>query len=156
MLPVSYVINNLSVSYQERGILKHLILISLVSCILLIRFDFIYQIHYLQFLFFFGILFISSNLIDSVGSTLMSKIMPNSYGNNSNPAFRMIVNTTFGRFTGCCLITIFGIFGYKWIQFSIFFFVSICYILIYFFAVLKYNDLRVKAISRIIKKKYIC
>jgi hypothetical protein len=99
---------------------------------------------------------VCSNILESVDSTLLTKINPiNSSNNRFNPGLMIILTTTCGRFVGCFMISIFGVFGYEYIQTASFTFLFIFNFIIYILVAYKYEDLRVKAISRIIKKNYI-
>jgi hypothetical protein len=119
---MSFLINNISKYLHERFLILSLIFISLISCFFLIPITLFYdEIHFTQFFFFFSILFISSNILESVDSSLLAKIIPFQTGGNinkyMNPGLTIILTTTGGRFFGSLLITIFGFyFGYDHIQ----------------------------------------
>ena len=152
---MSFLISHISKFTHERLLLKILLSICLVSSLLLI-----YNLHYFQFFIMFAILFICSNIIESVDSSLFAKIMPSNPGGSLNkflnPGLMIILTTTGGRFFGSLIISIFGyLFGFEYIQISIFIFLSGFYLIIVIVVVRNYDHLRVKAISRIIKKKYL-
>jgi len=67
--------------------------------------------------------------------------------------FTIIVCTSGGRFVGSVLITFFGVFGLYNMENVMYGFYGVFYILIIIFYNMKYEDLRVKAISRLIQKK---
>ncbi len=152
---MSFLISQISKFTQERLLLKTLISICLFSSLLLS-----YDLHYFQFFLMFAILFISSNIIESVDSSLFAKIMPSNPGGSLNkflnPGLMIILTTTGGRFFGSLIISIFGyLFGFEFIQLSVFVFLSIFYLIIVIVVIRNYDHLRVKAISRIIRKKYL-
>src|SRR5690349_2075388 len=111
---MSFIVNYISKYTQERVLLKILIILSTVCCVLLIPLNFLYEIHFAQFFILFAILFICSNILESVDSSLLAKIMPpNSSRDLShffNPGLAIIVTTTGGRFVGSLLVSVFGIF----------------------------------------------
>jgi hypothetical protein len=157
---MSFLINNISKYLHERFLILSLLIICFISCLFLIPISFFYdEIHFTQFFLFFSILFISSNILESVGSSLLAKIIPFQNGGNinkyMNPGLTIILTTTGGRFFGSLLITIFGFyFGYDHIQFVLFSFLLFFNILLCTLIWTNIKELRVKAISRIIKKTY--
>jgi len=158
VLPFSLLLNYFYKYSSERYMIKILTICSLISCFAMIRFS-IHGIHITQFLFFYSVLFISASLLESVDSNLLIKIMP--YHNNKtshkllNPALALKLKTSAGRATGSLLVTIFGIYGgIESIQNYTFLSFSILYLVVYVLVLVFYNDLKVKAISRIIKKNY--
>jgi hypothetical protein len=99
------------------------------------------------------VLFICANLLESVGSSLLAKIVPkNLQVGFMNTGLIIIISTTIGKFVGNCLVTIFSVFGYDQIGNAIYLFFFLFYANLYIVTVWKYRDLRVKAISRILKK----
>jgi hypothetical protein len=138
--------------------IKILTLCSLISCCGLIRLS-INGIHLSQFLTFYSVLFISASLLESVDSNLLIKIMPNHNNKTSqkllNPALALKLTSTAGRATGSLLVTIYGMYeGIESIQNYSFISFLILYLVVYVLVIVFYNDLRVKAISRIIKKNF--
>lgn len=110
-----------------------------------------------QFLIFYSILFISASMLESIDSSLLAKILPNNNSNNNfnkfvNPGLTIILTTTTGRFMGSLLVSIFGMYGFESIQNITFIFLIVLYAVAYVFVISFYDDLRVKAICRIIKK----
>jgi hypothetical protein len=157
---MSFIVNNISKYTHERFLILILIAISSISCFFLIPLNFIYgEIHFTQFFFFFAILFISSNILESVNSSLLAKIMPfqteGKINKFLNPGLTIILTTTGGRFFGSLLITIFGFFGYDYIQTLVFSFLLFFHLFLFILILKNIKELRVKAISRIIKKSYL-
>lgn len=158
VLPIGFLVNNISKSTQERYLIKVFHFVNIGCCFLLIRFDFFFHLQFPLFFILFSILFVSSNILESVDSALLTKIMPSNHlgmHRIMNPGLMIILTTTVGRFFGCLIVSIFGVFGYDYIQSTIFFFMFMVHLVIQLMVTYFYSDLRVKAISRIIKKKYI-
>ncbi len=107
---------------------------------------------FLQFGVFYSLLFIANSILESAASTLLAKIVPNNIGMNTGMI--IIITTTIGKFVGSCIVSIFGkYFGIDYLDNSIFLFFSILFATILLVVYIKFKDLRVKAISRIIKKQ---
>lgn len=157
VLPMSFFINHYSKFMQDRYIIKNLILTACIACLFLIKFSdkFLWNLGPIQYFVAFNILFICSNILESVDSALLAKIMPlhSNLKKIFNPGFTIIITTTFGRFIGAFLVTIFGYFGYEYIENITFTFFLICYAIAYTLILKYYRHLRVKAIARIIKKR---
>ena len=65
----------------------------------------------------------------------------------------IIISTSGGRFVGSVLVTFFGWFGLESIENIMYGFYGLFYLIIIICFYMKYDDLRVKAISRLIQKK---
>ncbi len=139
---------------NERYMLKITIFISIISSLLLIQYDSLYYISLIQFLASCCILYNSTCIVETADNYLVLKIMPNFF-NKINPGLLILHISSFGRFIGCSLISIFGlVFHYEYIQNVTFIFIMLIFAILLIIVHYTYSNLRVKAISRIIKKKY--
>jgi MFS family permease len=151
VLPMSFIMIHYFQHYQERIIIRFLLLIASISCLFLL--SFFWYVSFAQFSIAFTVLFICANLLESVGSSLLARIVPpNLQVGFMNTGLIIILATTVGKFVGNCLVTIFSVFGYSMIGNATYLFFFIFYASMYIATVVKYKDLRVKAISRILKK----
>jgi hypothetical protein len=134
-------------------LIKYILLVSSISCIFLM--SFMWDIYFFQFTFFYTVLFICANILEYIGSALLAKIVPSNINIGSiNSGLIIIVATTLGRFVGSCLITILGLsFGIEYLQNITFIFFLIFYCVLFYFTIRNFKDLRVKAISKILKKQ---
>jgi MFS family permease len=152
VLPMSFIMIHYFQHYQERKIIRYLLLLAAVSCLFLI--NYFWVVGFPQFSVAFCILFICSNLLESVSSSLLAKIVPqNLQVGFMNTGLIIIIATTIGKFVGNCLVTLFSGFGYENIGNATYLCFFMFYGLLFILLVWRYKDLRVKAISRILKKK---
>jgi hypothetical protein len=144
---------------KERLVIKYSMIACLISCLGLIQIHYLWKIQFIQFGIFFMILFILSNLLESIDSSLLAKIMTGNIPlgvwklKTDNSGFIIILTTTIGRFVGASLVSIFGIVGFDYIENLTFIFFFISYGLMLIVVIVNYNQLKVKSILRIIVKR---
>jgi MFS family permease len=103
---------------------------------------------------FYILLIIVTNIIESLGSSLISKIIPADWELGTfNAGFIITVSTTAGRSIGAFMLTITGIFGNQFILLITYAFCSFLFLVIFILFVIYYSELRVKAIARILKSQ---
>ena len=73
VIPASYFFNKLSRNLPERRLIIILLSVSLGCCILLLK---IPDLNLYKFLFFYTVLFICTNILESLTSALLAKIFP--------------------------------------------------------------------------------
>ena len=156
VLPLCKLIDHLSKKYKERQLLFILLVICMFSSIFLIKM--LWTISLYQYMLFYSILFITTNLLESVASSLTAKIFPSSDENHShnkilNSGFVIIMATSGGKFLGAVLVTLFGMFGHDHVQNLTFLFYSICFFILSYLTWINYDVLRVKAIVRLKMKE---
>jgi hypothetical protein len=127
------------------------------SSLFLIKMFWVISIY--QYMFFYTSLFICTNLLESVASSLTAKIFPTTDDSNTpsilNSGFVIIMAVTGGKFLGAFLVTVFGILGHENIQNITFWFYGILFGLLSFLTWRNYDSLRVKAIAKIKMKEEI-
>ena len=109
-----------------------------------------------QYLLFYTLLFICTNILESVASSLTAKIFPTSEDCQHkilNSGFVIIMATSGGKFLGALLVTLFGLFGHDHVQNLTFWFYAICFFILSYVTWRNYDLLRVKAIARIKMKE---
>lgn len=157
VVPISLLIDKAFKDIQERKIIITLSILSLLSCIILISYPFL-EITLSRYIIFATILFSAANVIESFTSALLAKIYPPQLAKvgSCNAGFTIIFSTSGGKFIGGCLVTFLSMIGDSMpLLNKIFLFYTILFILIMISVYTKYNDLRVKAIARIIQRKNI-
>ena len=153
VVPFSYIIDKFFNKLQERLIIFILMLIGTVSCFIMLFFS-LTQMNIYLFYFLFSIIFIVAYVLESFTSTLLAKMFPPGLLSIGlcNAGFAIIISTTGGKLAGAAVITILGMFaGSLGIKLYGLFFGF--FLLITWFIYMKYPDLRVKAITRVILRK---
>ena len=157
VLPVCKLIDHLSKKYKERQLLFILLIICMFSSLFLIKMFWVISIY--QYMLFYTSLFICTNLLESVASSLTAKIFPTTDDSNTNSilnsGFVIIMAVTGGKSLGAFLVTLFGLFGHENIQNITFWFYGILFGLLSFLTWKNYDSLRVKAIAKIKMKEEI-
>lgn len=143
---MSLAINKWCLMYSER----RLIFIMLIICFSMSVILLIFQTEIIIFCLIYSLLLITSNILETFTSSLYAKIISPNIFNTSG--YIIILSTTGGRFIGSCLVTLFACFNQKY-SFTISFgFYTMFFLLVLCVVYKHYQHLRVKAISRIIKK----
>ncbi len=149
--------NYCSKYFSERYLIKFLVLCCLLSCLGLIRLN-IWELQFIHFCILYTVLFISASLLETIDLSLLTKIIPNNNNQNVNkflnPSLSIILTITGGRFMGSILVSIFGLFGLENIQNITFIVLLVLFVIAFLLVMNFYNYLRVKAISRIMKKNF--
>lgn len=152
VFPFSYLVSNLSLKYSERRLIFLSIVICMISSFLLINFTGL-SVSLIRFIIFFSILFVACNILESLDSVLLAKMFPSNLNLGIvNSGFMIILTTSGGRFLGSLLITVLGSFVEINIVFDyLMIFYFICFLVVAFTIFLNYDNLRVKAINRILR-----
>ena len=90
----------------------------------------------MKYMLFYTLLSITTNILESVGSALLAKII-------------IVIAVTGGRWVGSNMVTLFGFYGIDQVQDLIFVFFAICFSVLIPTVYFNYEKLRVKAIARI-------
>ena len=142
-----------SKNYKERQLLIILLAISLLCCLLMIKY--IWQMTEIKYIILYTLLSLTTNLLESVGSTLIAKIFTGGDTNKViNSGFIIVIAVTGGRWFGSNLVTLFGFYGYKEINVVTFLFFTICFFVLSISVYFNYDKLRVKAIARIKRNNF--
>jgi MFS family permease len=100
----------------------------------------------------FVLLIITTNLMESIGSSLLAKIIPPDWELGTlNAGFIITISTTTGNALGSFMLTISGWFGKDLILIITYGFCCLFFFVIIILVALNYSELRVKALARILK-----
>lgn len=153
VLPTSAIIAKLAKEYQERKIILILTLIGFISSVFLISYPY-FDVSFQRYFVFFVILFVVTQVLESVGSALLAKIYPANLSSVGvcNVGFTIIFTTTGGKFIGASMVSLIAVFTENLTN-TMFIIYSGLFFLLSVFVYFKNNDLRIKAIARIIHRK---
>jgi hypothetical protein len=150
IIPTSLLLSNyLSNKMKDRKIIILLVVFCVMLMFVLSRLE-----NSVFFMFLSGFIIVISSLLENLASQMFAKIIPSNYEICKMDAF-IIINyiTTFARLIGCLSLFVFP--GLNEIELiNIIFTISFgfyCFIL--FLSIVFYNDLRVKAIARLMRNK---
>ena len=153
VIPASFVINKLFKEYQERKVILTLTIVSCISSFFMLSFEF-FEMSLVRFYFFFSVLFVLAYVLESFTSALLAKIYPpNLTKNIFNSGFAITFSTTGGKMIGAILVTVLGTIAgrnYGNYLYGLYF---ILFGLVAISVYLRFADLRIKAIARIIQRK---
>ncbi len=154
VFPITYFLSKLDQKYTERQIIFTLLILCLISSLLMINLPYM-EVGVFRYMFFFTILFVSCNILESVDSALLAKIFPSNLNLGiCNSGFTIILTTTGGKFIGSFLITFVGWFVWEeGVSDCIMFYYMICFLFVNILVYFNFSELRVKAIARILQKK---
>lgn len=149
LLPLYVIFDRFSKNYKDRQLLLILLIISFVCCLLMSRY--ILEITAIKYIVFYTILYMMTNILESVGGALIAKIFTSVENNKVwNSGFIIVIAVTGGRWFGSNLVTLFGYLEYAYyVQDITFMFFAIFFFALSIVCYLNYEKLRVKAISRI-------
>lgn len=148
ILPISLVIQKYSRLLQERQILLTLLLIISAGTVLIIEFP---VSTFYRFVVFYSIVFISSNLIESISSALIAIFIPAFMTKGFfNAGFLIVFVISLGKAIGSALVTLFGHFGIDNIQNAINIFYASGFLIVTYLTFKMYPDLRKRAINRVL------
>lgn len=151
IIPSSLVFKKLTIKYpRERKALIYLLILTLLFCIFII--DYIFD-SVIKFCICFSFLIILTNLIESLSSSLLAKIIPPDWELGTfNAGFLITIATTLGKIFGCFMQTISALIaGKENIILITYGFCSFLFLFIVIIFICYYSELRVKALARLLK-----
>lgn len=151
IIPSSLVFKKLAIKFpRERKALIYLLVLTLLFCIFII--DYIFD-SVIKFCICFSFLIILTNLIESLSSSLLAKIIPTDWELGTfNAGFLITIATTSGKTFGCFMQTISALIaGKENIILITYGFCSFLFLFIVIMFICYYSELRVKALARLLK-----
>ncbi len=152
IIPVGYFFNKkIYNNIRERKAILFFTIICLMFNLLIINyyFTFIYE-YCIVFVFFI----ISTNLLESITTTMFSKIIPSDYEvNGLNAGFIINISTSLGRSLGCCIITLLGSVSPQTLNRVCFGITGGLLFIGLIVLIILYRNIRVKAIARILRSR---
>lgn len=157
VIPFSLIINKYFKFTQERRMILTLCLTAFISSLLLISFPY-FELSFERYFIFNALLYVVVNVVESFTSALLAKIYPSNLSKIGmcNAGFTIIFSTSGGKLLGDLIVTIFCILGsIDNLCNNIFVFYCFMFFIICLLIYVRYNDLRIKAIARILQRKEI-